>query len=300
MRKTAFIAIFALLVSPLFAAFSPETSDSLFYHDHAYEIDQEYLLDSLEEAESDSERAQILWRLSRTVLTLTDDIDTKDKKARLAGYGESQRYAEESLALEETAEGYHWQASAIGRIGQVNGPLNSLSKAKPMLELIEKVQNDFNADMSDAWYVLSLLYNQLPGQPMSFGNKNYAISYIRRCVDTQDNENRLNLTNYLELAEQLNKRNWNEKRRCKELDKMAASYASQTVPTEQMKFYEGRDGQNTTVFYSDLTLGEMTDREEAAAVCRYALSVYENADMVFVSDTETADEIIKLLNKLEK
>ena len=39
MRKTAFIAIFALLVSPLFAAFSPETSDSLFYHDHAYEID---------------------------------------------------------------------------------------------------------------------------------------------------------------------------------------------------------------------------------------------------------------------
>ena len=169
-----------------------------------------------------------------------------------------------------------------------------------MLELIEKVQNDFNADMSDAWYVLSLLYNQLPGQPMSFGNKNYAISYIRRCVDTQDNENRLNLTNYLELAEQLNKRNWNEKRRCKELDKMASSYASQTIPTEQMKFYEGRDGQNTTVFYSDLTLGEMTDREEAAAVCRYALSVYENADMVFVSDTETADEIIKLLNKLEK
>ena len=81
---------------------------------------------------------------------------------------------------------------------------------------------------------------------------------------------------------------------------MAASYASQTVPTEQMKFYEGRDGQNTTVFYSNLTLGEMTDREEAAAVCRYALSVYENADMVFGSDTETADEIIKLLNKLEK
>ena len=59
MRKTAFIAIFALLVSPLFAAFSPKTSDSLFYHDHAYEIDQEYLLDALEEAESDSERAQI-------------------------------------------------------------------------------------------------------------------------------------------------------------------------------------------------------------------------------------------------
>lgn len=298
MKKTISIAIFLLASAFIFGAFDAEKSDDLFYHQEAYEADLDYLLESYDEAQTDSEKAAILWRLSRTTLYITDEIPEDDKDARLQGYGESQRYAEESLEYEETADGYHWQASAIGRIGQVNGPLNSLSKAKPMREIIEKIQNDFNADMSDAWYVLSLLYDQLPGAPISFGNDNFAISYIRRCIDTQDNVNRLNLTNYLELAKQLDNRGWSASKRAKELDKMEKKYNSETVPTEKMKYYEGRDGKDTTPFYSTLPLGDFSDRQEAVMLCQYALAVYATDTNPLSSETARASEIESFMNSL--
>ena len=298
MRKLIVLALMLLPLFSLAAAFDPAYSDSLFYNQADYDADKAYLEKALSEDDG-SDRAAILWRLSRTVLTITDGISHDDKDARLAGYGESERLADESLAIEETANGYHWKASAIGRIGQVNGPLNSLSKAKPMRALCEKVQNDFDADMSDAWYVISLLYDQLPGNPISFGNDRFAISYIRRCIDTQDNENRLNLTNYLELAQQLEHRNWKADKRAKELDKMEKKYAKETLPTEKMKYYEGRNGRDTMGFCSSVPLGELSDREEAKLVCEYALDVYEAAPSHLPSDTEKAEEIKAFLADLD-
>lgn len=295
MKKLIVLLAALLLILPLSAAFDPQMSDYLFYNQADYEADRAYLEKALEEDDG-TDRAAILWRLSRTVLTITDGVSHDDKDGRLAGYGESERLADESLAIEETANGYHWKASAIGRIGQVNGPLNSLSKAKPMRALCEKVQNDFNADMSDCWYVLGLLYNQLPGSPLSFGNKNYAISYMRRCLDTQDNVNRLNLTNYLELAEQLADRNWNAEKRAKEFDKMKGKYDENTVPTEKMKFYEGQNGRNGQPFYSTLPLGQFSDAQEAVMLCQYALAVYGLKAEPLSSDTAKAEEIQAFLD----
>ena len=246
--KKAFSILAALLVTlNVFAAFNPEYSDYQFYNLQDFDTDMAYLEDALANASSDEEKAAILWRQARDVLTMTDEIDEEDKDARLAGYGQAQDLAQQSVDLVSTPDGYHWLSSAIGRIGQVNGPLNSLNKAEPMRDLIEIVQNDFNADMSDSWYVLGLLYNQLPGV-ISFGNDDYAISYMRRCIDTQDNVNRMNLTNYLELAQQLYERDWSASKRAKEADKMEAKYARETVPTEKMKYYEGREGRDTKPF----------------------------------------------------
>ena len=300
MKKTAIMILMLVSAAALFAAFDAEKSDDLFYHEEAYEEDRDYLLSSLAEAESESEKASILWRLSRTTLYITDAIDEDDKDARLAGYGESENYADQALEAEESADAYHWKASAIGRIGQVNGPLNSLSKAKPMRSLIEKVQNDFNADMSDAWYVLSLLYDQLPGSPLSFGDEDYAISYIRRCIDTQDNVNRLNLTNYLELATQLYDRDWSASKRAKELDKMEGKYAKESVPTEKMKYYEGRNGRDTTPFYSAVPLGDFSDAQEAVMLCQYALAVYATKADPLPSETANAEAIKAFMNEITK
>ena len=169
-----------------------------------------------------------------------------------------------------------------------------------MRALCEKVQNDFNADMSDCWYVLGLLYNQLPGSPLSFGNKNYAISYMRRCVDTQDNVNRLNLSNYLELAEQLADRNWNADKRAKEFDKMKAKYDENTVSTEKMKFYEGQNGRNGQPFYSTVPLGQFSDAQEAVMLSQYALAVYNLKENPLPSDTAKAEEIQAFLDGILK
>ncbi len=304
MKKTFVLLVLALFnLSFLFAVFNPAYSDYQFYNLQAYEIDKDYLLKALDEAELDSEKAEILWRLSRVQLTVTDDIlDSKEnKELRLTEYGKAQSYAEESIKLEDSANAEHWLSSAIGRIGQVNGPLNSLSKAKPMYEIIKRVQNDFNADMSDSWYVLGILFNELPGSPVSFGNSKEAISYMKKCMDTQDNVNRSNLTNYLETAEQLYKRNWDSKKRAKEFEKMKSKYNAETIPTEKMRYYEGRDGKATMGFYCSIPLAEISDRQEAITILRYAIAVYEiraSQNLVLPSDRVKKDKIEAMLEAI--
>ena len=295
MKKIIVLAMLALFtLSMAFAAFNPEYSDYQYYNVQDFDADWAYLEEAIKSPANDQEKAEILWRMARTKLSITDDIpeESSYKEARLAGYGEAEALAQQSVDLYETPDGYHWLSSAIGRIGQVNGPLNSLAKAKPMLQLIEKAQNDFNADMSDSWYVLGILYSALPGSPLSFGNNNYAISYLRRCLDTQDNVNRCNLTNYLELANQLYDRNWNASKRAKEFDKLQDKYKKESVPTEKMKFYEGRDGKNTTAFYLSTPLADISDRQEAVAILKYALSVYESRTQYNKeADNQKADAI---------
>ncbi len=293
MKKLIALLIMALMCTTLFAVFNPAYSDYQFYNVQEFKVDRSYLEAALADAADGNEKAEILWRLSRTVLTITDDIsDAKEnKQARLDGYGLAQSYAEESIAINPSADAYHWLASCMGRIGQVNGPLNSLSKAKPMLGYVEIVQNDFGADMSDSWYVLGLLYNQLPGGPISFGNNDYAISYMRRCLDTQDTINRSNLTNFLELSNQLYDRNWDAKKRAKEFDKMEKKYNKESIPTEKMKYYEGKDGKDGKPFYSSVTLDKMDDRQEAVMLLKYALMVYEAKPNKLESETKQAKVI---------
>ncbi|MDD7271996.1 MAG: hypothetical protein PUH25_08960 [Spirochaetales bacterium] len=300
MKKFALTLLMLIIASTLFAAFNPAYSDYQFYNVHDYQKDKAYLENALNEAKDNSEKSEILWRLSRNTLTLTDDIEktSENKQARLDGYSKAEALAQESVDLVESYNAYHWLASAIGRIGQVNGPLNSLGKAKPMRNLVEKVQNDFNADYTDSWYVLGILYNQLPGGPISFGDKDFAISYMRRCVDTQDNINRNNLTNYLELAQQLADRDWSASKRAKEFDKMQKKYNSISVPTEKMKYYEGKDGKNGKPFYSSVTLDKISDKQEAVMVLKYALAFYEKTSIKFDSDKSKLDEINKLIDDL--
>ena len=300
MKKFALTLLVLIIASTLFAAFNPAYSDYQFYNAHDFQKDKAYLESALNEAKDDSEKAEILWRLSRNTLTLTDDIEktSENKQARLDGYSKAEALAQESVDLVESYNAYHWLASAIGRIGQVNGPLNSLGKAKPMRNLVEKVQNDFNADYTDSWYVLGILYNQLPGGPISFGDKDFAISYMRRCLDTQDNINRNNLTNYLELAQQLADRDWSASKRAKEFDKMQKKYNSNSVPTEKMKYYEGKDGKNGKPFYSSVTLDKISDKQEAVMVLKYALAFYEKTTVKFDSDKKNLDEINKLIADL--
>ncbi len=304
MKKTFVLLFLALFdLSVLLAVFNPAYSDYQFYNLQAYDVDKTYLLEALDASENDDERAEILWRLSRVQLTVTDDIeDAKENKdLRLREYGMAQSYAEESIKLKDSANAEHWLSSAIGRIGQVNGPLNSLGKAKPMYEIIKKVQNDFNADMSDSWYVLGILFNELPGSPVSFGNAKEAISYMKKCMDTQDNVNRSNLTNYLETAQQLYKRNWDSKKRAKEFEKMKGKYNGESIPTEKMKYYEGRDGKDTMGFYCSIPLAEISDRQEAITILRYALAVYEMRaaqNLILPSDTAKRDKIEAMLESI--
>ncbi len=293
MKKILLILIFTLLPISLFASFSAETSDYFFYNENDYEKDFEYLTSSLKEASSDSEKAQILWRLSRTKLTITDEENDKgmlNKDGLLASYGDYSAkdkpspddttsafyYAYASLLLEETPNGYHWLSSAVGRCGQVRGALNSLGKAAGMRDLEIKALEDFASfDLeTDSWYVLSVLYKSLPGSPISFGNNNSAISFMRKCIATMDLKNRTNGTNYLELAEQLYERGWSQSKRSKEFQSFLKSYNKALQKNlgcvEINKYYEGYANELGEPFYVKARLDEMSDKSEAISLMEYA------------------------------
>lgn len=295
MRKIKLTVTLLLLLAfslPVFAAFNPAYSDYLFYNKGAFHEDMEYLEKALKDASSDSEKAEIIWRMSRTQLTITDDFVSADNKdLRLTEYMKSWELAQQSIDIMPTFNAYHWLASAMGRWGQTKGPLNALGKAGEMRSYACKVQDEFKADNSDTWYVLGVLYRSVPSG-LSFGNDNFAISYMRRCLDTQDTVNRLNLTNYLELANELLNRNWDASKRAKEIAKMQKKYQKETVPSEMMKYYEGKDGAKGKPYYSSVTLDKMSDAQEALMLLRYAEAIYNLYPEHKPGDTRNYEKIM--------
>lgn len=294
MKKVITVLLVLVICSTLFASFDSNYSDQLFYNQNEYEKDFAYLLESLEKATQNDEKAEILWRLSRTKLTLTDENkDSLTTDERLAGYGDygandkpkaddtssAYYYAYTSLSYKETANGYHWEASSVGRAGQEHGALNSLGKASPMRKLEVKALQEFKSFplQSDAWYLLGILYDALPGKPISFGNNNSAISYMRKCVMTQDRINRTNGTNYLELAEQLYKRDWDAKKRAKEFASMLKDYnkGSKNGLVEMNKDFEGYLASQGAPYYMAAELNSVSDKQEAIALLTYGISVID-------------------------
>lgn len=321
MKKLLALFVLSLFVLSLSAAFNADESDYIFYRENDYSKDYEYLLSALKESKNDSEKAQILWRLSRTRLTMVDEEKengTMSKDELLAGYGDYSAkdspdasdtssafyYAYTSLSLEETPNAYHWLSSAVGRCGQVHGALNSLGKAGGMKNLEVEALEGFSSFglETDSWYVLSVLYRSLPGAPISFGNNNYAISYIRKCIATMDMTNRTNGTNYIELAEQLWDRNWSQSKRQKEFASMLKSYnkavSKKSGATEVNKYYEGYMSTLGSPFYVAATLESMSDRTEAISVLEYA-KLLINSRLPYASSTLNREKMENELSSVE-
>ena len=293
MKRIVLLLVCLLSLSMVFAAFDKNESDRLFYVENDYEADFAYLTKSLQSAVTNEEKAEILWRMSRTRLTLTDENkESMTEDERLSAYGDygandkpksgdtssAFYYAYESLKYYETPNAYHWKASAVGRAGQEHGALNSLGKADPMRKLETKALEEFSSFPleTDSWYVLAILYRSLPGKPISFGNDNIAISYMRKCLMTQDME-RTNGTNYLELAEELYKRDWDAKKRAKEFQTFLKNWEKNHSKgyTEYNKYYEGYLDTQGSPFWVAADLNTISDRQEAIALLQYGISVID-------------------------
>lgn len=298
MKRLAALLLAMLAALPAFSYFNPEYSDYVFYVEEDFEKDQDYLEQALATATDDKERSEILWRLSRVVLTQGDAIPKEDKEARFAAYEKSQALAEESISLHRNADAFHWKSSALGRWGQVKGPLDCLGKAPGMRDDVLVVLDEFNYDYTDSYYVLGLLYKQLPGWPISFGNSNYAISYMRRSIDTRIQSRGIYLTLFMELSDQLYDRNWDARKRSREFAKMQPQYEAETKLSEKMKYYEGCEGGRNKPFYSTVALDEISDRQEAVMLLRYADALYKAKPNPLPSETEKHERIIARLAEI--
>jgi len=101
----------------------------------------------------------------------------------MAVFETAQAYAERMVQIApDRPDGHYLLAVAMGRVARTRGILQSLFMAKPMRDGLEKaVQLDPNH--VDALRVLSMLYNEAPGWPVSIGNKQKALEYVERAYE---------------------------------------------------------------------------------------------------------------------
>ncbi|MGH0053671.1 MAG: hypothetical protein ACQ5SW_09810 [Sphaerochaetaceae bacterium] len=296
-KAVGIILTISLLTSSfLVAAIDTTKADGLYDMD-AFSQAESLLEEQLVQVKDAADRAQILWRLSRVQVSLGDELGEDDKEGKFALYEKGEQYALDSIETHPSFEGYLWKCSNIGRWGQTKGPLNALGKAKGMLEDLTVIVNTFDTiDSSETWYVLSSLYDELPGGFISFGNKKWAISYMRIAMNTIPPDTYYP-GHYKKLAEELYDRNWSASKRSKEMQGMEKDWEKASNNLEKYRYYEGKDGGKTKPFYSSVTLDQMSDRQEAVMVLSYALAKAEVlGSRVKDSDTTDVEEIAELVD----
>jgi hypothetical protein len=220
-------------------------------------------LSSLEgDARNGAQRGEVYWRLSSATLMRGDQAKDAgaSPEALLEIYEEGEGYGQQAIDADPSNPlGYYWKSANIGRWGQTKGVLNSLFRAPEMRDLlIETISLD--PDHAESYYVLGQLYAKVPGV-VSFGNVEWAVSLGRKSVDLLESELNRGIREetseafYVQLASHLISRDWNERKRGRELDDIADEYRSASTPVEQGYYYEG-----------SVSVPDGDDEEEAKAI----------------------------------
>lgn len=137
-----------------------------------------------------------LWMMAKAHLYLGDEIE-EDK---LAAFEAGKEYAEQAVKLlPQSADAHYWVAALIGRVGQTRGILSSLFMVRPMKNALDRVL-ELDEDYADAYWVLSQLYHEAPGFPLSIGSKKLALenAQIALNLDPDNVEFQLQLAKALE------------------------------------------------------------------------------------------------------
>lgn len=130
---------------------------------------------------ADQADAEVLWRLARAYWWKATRC-TSDKASKLVLLEKGRAAAERAAAIDPaSADAHHWYAACMAQSAQVRGILQSLFVVKPTVEALERA---LEADPNHArthYFLAELLY-QLPGPPLSIGNRQRAVDEARIAV----------------------------------------------------------------------------------------------------------------------
>jgi tetratricopeptide (TPR) repeat protein len=288
MKRLGTILAFLLIFVPLGMADFQDILDRVdrLHQAEDYEQAKRLIESSMAEAKSGADKAELHWRLARAWLNLGDEAeDSGSAEEALLTYFESGE-AEAQKAIEADPNnhlGYYWKSANIGRWGQVKGILNSLFKAKPMRDLLQQALA-VEPEHADSYYVLGQLYEQVPGFPVSFGDKDYAVSLGRKSVDLHEQQVRAGIEEeidydfYTEMAKHLWERNYSAAKRGREQGRKESKYRSISDPMEKNFYYEAA-----------VTLEDTSDREEALELINWVIRELQNLS----ERTDSQDDDLK-------
>lgn len=265
------------------------TPDDLFRYESDYGKCKEILLEMENQARSGSEKAEVLWRLSRVCLMLGESADDVESKRKFFNEGIS--YAERGIKEDPQNVNCHmWHCANTGRECQTHSLMEQAAAVPSMTrDLTEILDRLGAADCSEAWQALSEMYWHHP-----FKSDEAAVNYARKaasCVPSDE----LRLSTYIYLAELLYDRDWSSSKRASEaksnISRFNASYKS------NIDKYAYFDGSSMILPWTGSAVGAVSDKEEADALLRYAGKLYSECDRPTPVDKKDYDELQKILNR---
>lgn len=141
------------------------------------------------------EDGEALWLAGKAYLYLGD----RTEEGQLELFEQGKEYADRAVEiLPASPHAHYWLSALIGRIGQTRGILSSLFMVRPMKEALDRTI-ELDPGYAAAYWVLSQLYQQAPGFPLSIGNKKLALENAQRAVELEPG----NLEFQLQLARAL-------------------------------------------------------------------------------------------------
>jgi len=286
MKRLGIFLALLLIIVPLGMADFPDILDRVdqLHEAEKYEQTKSLIESSLAEAKNGVEKAEFHWRLARAWLNLGDEAEDNGivEEALLAYFESGEAEAQKAIEADPNNHlGYYWKSANIGRWGQVKGILNSLFKAKPMRDLLQQAVA-VEPEHADSFYVLGQLFEQVPGFPVSFGDKDYAVSLGRKSIDLHEQqvragiEEEINYDFYTEMAKHLWERNYTGGKRVREQAKKESKYRSISDPMEKNFYYEAA-----------VSLKDMSDREEALELINWVIR--ELQDLSGRTDSQNDD-----------
>ncbi len=274
--KRLLVALYIVSLSslPIVAETTVEIADRM--HDEEQHLEVIKMLEGAIDSTSGSEiLAELYWRLARATMEIGDlmELEGASERALLDKFLEGEGYADKAVELDsDNYEAYYWKSANLGRWGEVKGILNSLFKVKPMRNLLIKVLSIYPEHRA-SFYVLGIMYERVPGRPISFGNSNYSVSLGRKAVDANraeikgGMEDEVKLVFHIELARHLKDRGWSASKRRREHDDNAEDFRNETGSFKKNRYYEGT-----------LDIPNVSDEEEAIQLMKWVIGEYEKLD----------------------
>ena len=249
------------------------------------------LREILPHARNGAERVAVYWRMASATLMHGDQRgdDGATEEELLAIYEEGEGYADDAIAADPGDPlGYYWKSANIGRWGQTKGVINSLFKADDMRDLLAQAIS-LDPEHADSYYVLGQLYARVPGV-LSFGNVEHAVSLARRSVDLMEAELRTGERDReqhdfsIQLASHLIDRDWNERKRRREQQKMLEEHQDASSALERGFSYEGT-----------IEIAQADDTEEAREILIGVIGRLESIQRPLPSDLRRLERARELL-----
>lgn len=239
------------------------------FRDAKYTECEQALQEMLPQAEPGKESAEVLWRLSRVALVMGDAAT--DVKTKRAIYARGIEYAERAIEEDpKNCEAYMWHSGNIGRECLTRSlPEQARASGKVAKDLSIILNRLGKANHSPAWHAMAEYYWRHP-----LKSNDSAVNYARRAVATIPG-NEIQLVTVLLLADFLYQRNYSAEKRADLAASNAEKFKAGKNNTDRYAYYDGTDP--SLPWLNGSSLKEMSDREEAAAVVRYAQARYNAA-----------------------